>query len=274
MASAAKYLSNVAKSVKYASIDVLKSYNPVITDMIETNEDVSKAVYTGIKNYRSLYSKTKDTIRKSELGELAGELKHNIIADLKSGKFYNKEREDKAMNDAVMGADLGFDDADFGFGDDDLGFGDDSDIGFDENASIADTLDNVSERASNAINNVSLRTAEYQVEANRQSTNAMIRHLSVLNGQIHGDLAGINSNLGGIMTFQNEAMRTHMENSKTFYETQQKQMDEQTSILKEMLDIQKKTAGMIEKSGGWDSDKVTVQDDISPKKTYRWLIKT
>ena len=33
MASAAKYLSNVAKSVKYASIDVLKSYNPVITDM-------------------------------------------------------------------------------------------------------------------------------------------------------------------------------------------------------------------------------------------------
>lgn len=260
MASAAKYLSNVAKSVKYASIDVLKSYNPVITDMIETNEDVSKAVYTGIKNYRSLYSKTKNTIRKSELGELAGELKHNIIADLKSGKFYNKEREDKAMNDAVMGADLGFDDADFGFGDDDLGFGDDSDMGFDEDASIANTLDTVSERASNAINNVSLRTAEYQVEANRQSTNAMIRHLSILNGQIHGDLAGINSNLGGIMTFQNEAMRTHMENSKTFYETQQKQMDEQTSILKEMLDIQKKTAGMIEKSSGWDSDKVTVQD--------------
>ncbi len=260
MASAAKYLSNVAKSVKYASIDVLKSYNPVITDMIETNEDVSKAVYTGIKNYRSLYSKTKDTIRKSEVGELAGELKHNIIADLKSGKFYNKEREEKAMNAAVMGADLGFDDADFGFGDDDLGFGDDSDMGFDEDVSIADTLDNVSERASNAINTASLRTAEYQVEANRQSTNAMIRHLSVLNGQIHGDLAGINSNLGGIMTFQNEAMRTHMENSKTFYETQQKQMDEQTSILKEMLDIQKKTAGMIEKSSGWDSDKVTVQD--------------
>ena len=260
MASAAKYLSNVAKSVKYASIDVLKSYNPVITDMIETNEDVSKAVYTGIKNYRNLYSKTKDTIRKSEIGELAVELKHNIVADLKSGKFYNKEREEKAMNDAVMGADLGFDDADFGFGDDDLGFGDDSDMGFDEDVSIADTLDNVSAKASNAINNVSLRTAEYQVEANRQSTNAMIRHLSILNGQIHGDLAGINSNLGGIMTFQNEAMRTHMENSKTFYETQQKQMDEQTSILKEMLDIQKKTAGMIEKSSGWDSDKVTVQD--------------
>mgnify|MGYP002672120214 CR=1 FL=1 len=260
MASAAKYLSNVAKSVKYASIDVLKSYNPVITDMIETNEDVSRAVYTGMKNYRRLYRKTKNTIRRSEIDELAVDLKHNIVADLKSGKFYNKEREEKAMNDAVMGADLGFDDADFGFGDDDLGFGDDSDMGFDEDVSIADTLDSVSERASSAINNVSLRTAEYQVEANRQSTNAMIRHLSILNGQIHGDLAGINSNLGGIMTFQNEAMRTHMENSKTFYETQQKQMDEQTSILKEMLDIQKKTAGMIEKSSGWDSDKVTVQD--------------
>ena len=37
MASAAKYLSNVAKSVKYASIDVLKSYNPVVVTLQNIN---------------------------------------------------------------------------------------------------------------------------------------------------------------------------------------------------------------------------------------------
>ena len=265
MASAAKYLSNVAKSVKYASIDVLKSYNPVVVDAIETNEDVSKAVYSGIKNYRQIYSKTKTAIAKSEIGELAGELKHNLLADLKSGKFYNKEREERAMNDAVMGADLGFDDADFGFGgDDDLGFGSDDDMGFDDNVSISDTLDSVGERASNAINNVSVRSAEYQVEANRQSTNKLMGHLTVLSSQLHGDLAAINSNVANVMDFNANALATHMENSKTFYETQQRQMDEQTEILREILENQKKISGVGNGRGGYSSsDKVTVQDIFS-----------
>lgn len=265
MASAAKYLSNVAKSVKYASIDVLKSYNPVVVDAIETNEDVSKAVYSGIKNYRQIYSKTKTAIAKSEIDELAGELKHNLLADLKSGKFYNKEREERAMNDAVMGADLGFDDADFGFGgDDDLGFGSDDDMGFDDNVSISDTLDSVGERASNAINNVSVRSAEYQVEANRQSTNKLMGHLTVLSSQLHGDLAAINSNVANVMDFNANALATHMENSKTFYETQQRQMDEQTEILREILENQKKISGVGNGRGGYSSsDKVTVQDIFS-----------
>ena len=44
MANAVKYLANVGRSVKYATVDILKEMNPVVTDVIETNQDIAKAV--------------------------------------------------------------------------------------------------------------------------------------------------------------------------------------------------------------------------------------
>ena len=83
MASAVKYLSNVAKSVKYASIDVLKELNPVITDHIETNADVAKTTYSTIKNFKSISAKAVKSLSNSQVGELAKEAKNNILEDIK-----------------------------------------------------------------------------------------------------------------------------------------------------------------------------------------------
>ena len=91
MASAAKYLSNVAKSVKYVAVDSVKAYNPVITDMAESNAEIFKSAYTSIRNSRSTVKRISKTIAKSQMGELAVELKKNILEDLKSGNFFNKE---------------------------------------------------------------------------------------------------------------------------------------------------------------------------------------
>ena len=229
MASAVKYLSNVAKSVKYASIDVLKELNPVITDHIETNADVAKTTYSTIKNFKSISAKAAKSLSNSQVGELAKEAKNNILEDIKKGTFYNKAREDK-MFDAAS-ADM--------FDGEDFDFSVDMSEDLDDTAMLAETIDNVGEKTSSAVSQVLARTAEYQVEATRQSTVRLLAQQSAMTATLHSDLSTVNANIAGVLKFNTEVAATHYENSKLFYETQQKQMDEQTSILKEMLDLQK-----------------------------------
>ena len=241
MASAAKYLSNVAKSVKYVAVDSVKAYNPVITDMAESNAEIFKSAYTSIRNSRNTVKRISKTIAKSQMGELAVELKKNILEDLKSGNFYNKEREQKAMNASLMNSDMGFGDDDFSvdFGDDDMGFGDD-DFSVDRSTSaMMNMMDTVGEKSANAVNQVLVKTAEYQVEANRQSTIALLTQQTQMNTMLNNGLHALNDNLGNIITFNNEAMSVHIENSRLFYDTTKEQLNEQTSVLKEMLELQK-----------------------------------
>ena len=44
MTNVQEYIKNIGKSVVYATADVVKSYNPVIADTVETNQELFKAV--------------------------------------------------------------------------------------------------------------------------------------------------------------------------------------------------------------------------------------
>lgn len=237
MASAVKYLSNVTKSIKYATVDALKELNPVIVEGVEENKDVAKVTYSTIKNFKTIVPKAARSLADSQVGELAKEAKRNIIEDLKSGKFYNRERQERGVDQAIMNSGMGFDSdyRDFMVDEDsdDLGFDTDS------NEFLADNMDKVGEKTSNAVNQVLVRTAEYQVEATRQSTTRMLAQTSAMTATLHGDLAAVNANIAGVVKFNQEAMTTHIENSRMFYERQQQQMSEQISLLTEIRDIQK-----------------------------------
>ena len=237
MASAVKYLSNVTKSIKYATIDALKELNPVIVEGVEENKDIAKVTYSTIKNFKTIVPKAAKSLADSQVGELAIEAKKNIIEDLKSGKFYNRERQERGMDQAIMDSGMGFDSDYKDFmvdeGSDDLGFDTDS------NEFLADSMDEVGEKASSAVNQVLVRTAEYQVEATRQSTTRMLAQTSAMTATLHGDLAAVNANIAGVVKFNQEIMTTHIENSRMFYERQQQQMSEQISLLTEIRDIQK-----------------------------------
>ena len=237
MASAVKYLSNVTKSIKYATIDALKELNPVIVEGVEENKDVAKVTYSTIKNFKTIVPRAAKSLAQSQIGELAIEAKRNILEDLKSGKFYNRERQERGVDQAIMDSGMGFDSdyKDFMVDeeDDNLGFDTDS------NEFLADSMDEVGEKASSAVNQVLVRTAEYQVEATRQSTTRMLAQTSAMTATLHGDLAAVNANIAGVVKFNQEIMTTHIENSRMFYERQQQQMSEQISLLTEIRDIQK-----------------------------------
>lgn len=252
MASAVKYLSNVTKSVKYAAIDALKDLNPIIVEGVEDNADAAKVTYSTIKNFRTIVPKAAKSLADSQVGELARETKKNLIADLKSGKFYNRERANRIEND--LASEYTDDDYKEFLADDsadDLGFDTDS------NEFLADAMDEVGEKTSSAVGQVLARTAEYQVEATRQSTTRILAQSSAAVATIHGDLAAVNANIAGVIRFNQEVMSTHIENSRMFYERQQQQMSEQTALLTEIRDIQKAVFTPAKKSF---SSKVKVSD--------------
>ena len=235
MPSAVKYLSNVSKSIKYATVDAFKQLNPIIVEGVEENKDVAKVTYTSIKNIRQTTQKAYKSLANSQVGELAKEAKKNLFEDIKNGTFYNKKRQFETMDAAASALANEDDFSDFlvDQGDNDLGFDTDS------NEFLADSFEDTVERSTSAVSNVIARTAEYQVEATRQSTTRILAQTVAMTSTLHADLAALNGNIAGIVNFNNEAMATHIENSTRFYERQQEQMSEQTSILKEMLDIQK-----------------------------------
>lgn len=252
MASAVKYLSNVTKSVKYAAIDALKDLNPIIVEGVEDNADAAKVTYSTIKNFRTIVPKAAKSLADSQVGELARETKKNLIADLKSGKFYNRERASRIENDlASEYTDDDYKEFLVDDGADDLGFDTES------NEFLVDAMDEVGEKTSSAVGQVLARTAEYQVEATRQSTTRILAQSSAAVATIHGDLAAVNANIAGVVRFNQEVMSTHIENSRMFYERQQQQMSEQTALLTEIRDIQKAVFTPAKKSF---SSKVKVSD--------------
>ena len=90
-----RYARNVAKSFGYAAVDVLGDLNPVIKSFSETNDDLSKELYSAVTDWKGTTKKIKTSIVESDLYEFASAYKKNLFEDLKNGTFYNKTREDE-----------------------------------------------------------------------------------------------------------------------------------------------------------------------------------
>ena len=236
------YTRNLTKSVKYATVEVMKDMNPVITSFYDSNSDVLKATYNAISDIKGTTKNIKDNDTVSKVGGLARLYYANLKSDLKTGKFYNKERKDQYENEVDMGGE--FSDEDFG-----LSFDDDSD---ELDISVAppstssksslsfDDMDQIAEKQVNATGEILARTAQYQVEAQRQSTNAILNQNAEIFGRMHSNLGVINSNLSMVINYMKESTTTHYNNSKTYYETTTSLMQENNAMLKELLELEKK----------------------------------
>ena len=272
MASAVKYLSNVGKSIKYATIDAIKDMNPVISDAIETNSDVVKATYDTVKNFKAISNKAYRSIADSEVGRLGKEGIHNLFTDLRHGTFYNRERRDKATSDFFENEWANDDAFSFDTGDDNFG-GENDSFGMDD---LADTIDAVGEKSSSAVSQVIARSADYQIRAQKQSTAKLVAAQSAMSSMLHADLATVNTNIGNLLQFNTQHMATHINNSASFYARQQEQMSEQTAILKELLEVTKRNFEPQDTKKS--SKKITMADILTSEgnldiKTYAKYIK-
>ena len=282
MAKKSSYLSNVLKSIKYATIDNIAEMNPVIVDVYTSNRDFVKETVKGMKGKAEDASSSSKNAFKDTITEAY----KNLRSDLASGNFYNKARQEQAQSDAMMKA-FGMDAIDFGdmgFDDDIDGalndaFNEDDDFGSDSSdngdASEASTTDIASARMMNmvmgrtasavyssgkstasALGGIITETSKMNADAIVIATDKLLGGITASSAVIHTDLTAINKNISSIVEFSNEAFRTHIENSTTFFETQKQQMQEQTDILKEILDIQKSVYKPKKKS----YDQISIED--------------
>lgn len=273
------YLSNVLKSIKYATIDAVAEMNPVIVEQYNDNKDFVKETIDEIKEKTKSSSGNSSYVKDSIKSAYK-----NLKQDLKSGEFYNKtriqEEENKAMKKA-FGISFDFD-SDFDMGDafnenDDFNFDDTFAGSEDESASsetnsandpftakimavamgqTASAIKKSNSKTASAIGGLMVETSKFNADVVAASTERLLVGVSAAGGIIHNDLAAINTNLGKVVDFADSALRTHIENSTTFYETQKQQMQEQTEILKEIRDMQ----ASVYKSKSKPNDKISISD--------------
>lgn len=233
MANALSYIKNVGKSVSYASFNALKEMNPVFNDFAETNGQLMNDMYKSVKSLKKNAKKIPGKAIESQYGQFVKSALKNSLSDLKTGKFYNKERIDRYQNEMMdsYGADIDFD---FG-GNDDFNF--DNMDSFDSNEpSTNEMIDIVGEKTSNAINNALARSSEYIVGGVSQSNAEIYKQMNIIYGGIHSGLSTINQNISKLIEFSSEAVTTHFENSSTFYGEITRLDQERNQYLKEIAE--------------------------------------
>ena len=257
MAKAASYMRNVGKSLGYSLINEIKNSNPAIASFSSNNSEAIRATYNAIAHMDKTVQSVASKILDSKAGELGKYALQNIKEDLKSGKFYNLERQKEASDEAVkslMGDD-GFDD-DFGF--EDLANGSD-DFSFDDEESLESMVDLVGKKSSEAVSDAVIRTTEYSVGVQTQLARASAEQNKAMYANLHSALGTINENVSKLIELGTGPLTTHMENSQKFYENETKLSEERNSLLKELVEMQK---GVYNKQKKENSKNLGVTDII------------
>lgn len=243
MINPVNYVKNVGKSFGYAFWDSMKQINPTIKSAIETNQDIAQEMYAAVKDFKTLKANIVNKVTQNEYWQLGGEAKKYLFEDLKSGKWYNKERKDKIEDEMMRGmmGDDSFDFDDFNFddgdGDSEINFEDSDDDSFDESweqtNDMEDMMDTVGEKVTNGISTATVRSAEYIAESNKNIAKQNATFQSAMFGKVNAGLAAINANISNIIPM-GEALNTHIQNSSVFFTKSTELFEKQTNLLEQI----------------------------------------
>lgn len=248
MPSALTYIANIGKSVAYASVDQIKKSSPAIREFAEQNAELGKIAYQSVADFKGTQKRIADYITKTKVAEAAVVYKKALFEDLKSGKFYNRERIDQ-METRSAGSFLSMDDddpfanleSDFGDGtgssDLDDTFSSWDNIG-DDDLFMADNIDNVGSKVTQGVAMATARSAEYSVNAAKENTNLLTKHSEMMFNKVNMSMSAMNSNISTLITFNDEVMKTHVENSRNFFDHATGKLDEIADYAKKIYENQ------------------------------------
>lgn len=242
-----EYIKNVGKSVGYAAIDVIKEPTETATDFMETNEDLFKVIYSATKNYKRTIKAIDRSVKRSKIYEAAGLGIQNIKEDLKSGKLYNKQREDQQGMEGFMGSEFAdFSDFDFDVSSYDASHEDEGESSSSSDTGTIKAISQTSLGLSNSI--VSSSMAQSQVIAGAADsiikTNIASSKLNMLqNEKIHSSLisgfGGVNAGLATVNAILSGPMTNYMNESTKFYGDVSTKLNEISAYLKESTEMQR-----------------------------------
>lgn len=226
------WMGNALRSVGFSAFDVLEELMPATIDVAKVTATTGKDVADTIRRARSQDRTLRNAIERNYYVGLGTKVLKNSLEDLKSGKFYNKERADKYfedMNDDIM---------DFG---EDFDFGEDS---FDGSVSSSDGSAEASfhrrkgghNEATQIVVNTDLgpdsavvQAANYQTEttvnvgravidSSKANTRATMMMLGGMRNEVNASLSAINENISTIATTLTDTVSRHATLSAKYYE--------------------------------------------------------
>lgn len=231
------YAKNVVKSAKYIAVETAKGVNPTLTSYIADNASAAKDMYNAAKDYKgTIRKKLEDSIGSKNTDQL-GQIKKDIFSDLKSGKFYNPEREAESMN--KLAESWGMTSFDFDMDDD---FDLDSDSDDNTDSSTASSKSNNIDVVTGAIHGLGNQISYHQLitgegiagkigGANIKNTRAMMTNNNRLAGMLNNSLSVINTSILDLHKDLVQPLNGHIQNSTSFYQTATSELAKQTSYL-------------------------------------------
>lgn len=231
------YAKNVLKSIKYVATETAKGVNPTLTNYISDNVSAAKDMYYAVKDF-------KGTVR-NELGKMVGEenldslkdVKKNILDDLKTGKFYNAEREDAAIG--AFAESMGM--TGFDFDDEDFDFDDDNKEESSSESSESSEITGAIHGLGNQLSYHQLITSEAVAgkiagNATKNSRNMMLNNQRLF-GMMNNSLSVINSSILNLHTDIVKPVNSLALNADTFFKQTSEEMAKQTKYLEDIKNL-------------------------------------
>lgn len=221
-----KYASNVAKSVGFISVNVIKGLNPTLSNYVSDSVSDVKDIYDDLKGkgggIKEFFS-DKTSLIKDGLG--------NAFEDLKTGNFYNPDRQNGNLSAAFSFDDNEFNDF-FSIDDDDDSSSDKESKSDDDNsvamAAVAGTIANTSKVSTNRL-----------TKTNRQNTQAMMLHNAKMFNTLTKSVMTVNNTMMSMYNDISKPLNAHMQNTYNFQLASIDEMKKQTDYLKTITDLLK-----------------------------------
>ena len=237
MPKASKYVKNVGRSIAYASIDHIKEQAPGITNFLDDNQDLIKNAYGSVKNYRDTMRKMNRSIKQSNVYKALDATVKNLVEDAKTGNLYNKQRD---YGNEVMG----FDEFDEGFELEESG------TSAERTSAAVNSIDDAIGAAAMSTSTAVAAGTEMVIKSSRMNNTLILGSMNKIDAKMTAGFGSVYNQLERTYKFLDGPVMAHMENSRLYYETTTKLMQEQNAMMKELLDMQRYLYKKQETKGG------------------------
>lgn len=239
MINITQYVKNVTKSAGYILFDTVKDLNPSLSEFYENNNQVIKDVVSQAKNIKKILRDGKDSIADNEYSIVARDTVHNFLDDLKTGKFYNRDRKEDYDKKAMEAMGFSLDDWDMSSPvDENHGEGSPTPNEIaNQNMLTADKMDAIGQKISEATGRASIGSADYIVKSSRATFNKLFAQNEKLFAGLNNNIAGLNNNLSVVGKNIIDPLNKHIVNSAKFYQVMTEQTSKQTALLENINNL-------------------------------------
>ena len=241
------YIKNIGRSVKLSAIDIASvDLMPNTKRFYDSNKNYIQQRVNTLKFPKTDERRKSEALVQSKIFKPVDSRLRNLLSDVRSGNFYNEARdEETALEDFGFGGN-GFDVDDmteFGIPKDwktqvDIDNRTDKTISAGERR-IESAIRSTNKAAAVSISRAIATSASVTMESARRDTSVISIQLDKIYSGIHKDLSVVNSTLQSLFNITGNALINIDKNVTEFYNESLKVQNEQTAILKEMLEMQR-----------------------------------